>query len=112
MKKCVFFLVMLSSVLSYGQSRKTYSQTLKAEAITNIKTIPSYVKVVKSTGSRTIIETTVTANCKLTSLDALFRKGRYRVNEKLEMPNMGTIITVNGTRLEESVSIVIYYPFE
>lgn len=105
-------MVMLTSVMSYGQSRKTYSQTLKAEAITNIQKIPSYVKVVKSKGSRTIIETTVTANCSVRSLDALFRKGRYRVNDLLKMPNMGKIITVNGKRLEESVSVVIYYPYE
>ena len=103
--------LLLASVVCSAQTTKTYAVTITAPHV-SLTRLPENIKIFPQlSGTRSIVEITVSANVDPHILDKLSKAGRYAFDiETLTFPNMAKAVTVNGQPLEDNVTVKVYCP--
>lgn len=122
MKNLVILLALLAfSCVSNAQTTKVISETFKVNELSILYT-PSFIEVEHKEieGSRIIIETTITSNCRETTLDFIVAQGltspELSINELgeglISFPNYDKLqsIFIKGVQIETKLKITVYMP--
>ncbi len=121
MKNLVILLALLAISSVSAQSTKVISETFKVNELSVLYT-PSFVEVEHKEieGSRLIIETTITSNCKLSTLDFIVESGltspELLTNELgegfIDFPSYDKLqsVFIKGVQIETKIKITVYMP--